>query len=129
MPNRPNATILTSDDEGYRIPSTDLRLIFHEVSKPIAMKDSLVILVQGLFSATERINAGGKIARESVGVISHKYGDVQIQMVGYRGQLWAFKAAQAFEGLATIGAKIGFYESTILVIEDRVGPIAKVDLA
>ena len=129
MPNRPNATALTSDGEGYRIPSTDLRLIFHEVSKPIAMKDSLVILVQSLFSATERINAGGKMARESIGVISHKYGDVQIQVVGFRDRLWAYKAAQAFEGLATIGANIGFYESTIIVVENRVGPIARIDLA
>ena len=129
MLNRLNVTDVISDRDGYRIPRTDLRLTFRQLSKPLDMRDSLVILVQVLFSATERINAGGKPATEAISVLSHKYGDVQIQVIGLRARLLPFKAAQALEGLATIGAKIGFYESTIIVVEDRIGTIGRIDFA
>ena len=129
MLNRSNTTDFIADNDGHRIPRTNLRIIFYERSKPLATKESLVLLVQGLFSATERINAGGKTASEPVSVLSHRYRDVQIQVIGFRGRLLPFRAAQAFEGLATIGAGLGFYESTLLVVDDVIGPIARIDLA
>lgn len=92
------------------------------------MSDALVLLIQGLFSATQQIQAGGTRAKAPVEAIGHKYRGVQVQMVGLRHRLTPFKAAQAFEGMATFGAMIGFYESSIFVVQDRKGPIARIDI-
>ena len=52
-------------------------------------------------------------------------------MVGYNDRLTPFKTAAIFEGMAVVGSKIGYYHSSITVVEDleyRVERIAKVDI-
>ena len=72
---------------------------------------------------------GGRVAKAPVDVISHRYRGVQVQIDGLSPRLSPFKAAQAFEGMAEYGASTGFYESSILVVQDGFGKIARIDFA
>ncbi|KAL8724164.1 MAG: hypothetical protein Q9166_008103 [cf. Caloplaca sp. 2 TL-2023] len=116
----------TSEGEAFRISDTDLILVFHPLKKPLSIKDILILLIESIFSATQKINAGGKAAADPVEVFAHKYGRVQMQVIGFRGLLGPYKCAEIFNGLATIGAKTGYYESSVTVYEDRLGAIALV---
>ena len=96
---------------------------------PITPKDSLLLLLQSLFSVTERVNAGGDDAKAPLEVFQHRYNVVQLQIVGLHDLLRPFDAAQIFEGIGLLGARFGYSERSMIVWEDKVGPIARIDIA
>ena len=75
----------------------------------------------------ERLNRGGTAATGAVDVFSHRYADVQLQIIGYRDLLTPFKIGQVVRGIAIMGEKEGYYLSTYYVLEDGLGRIARVD--
>ena len=91
-------------------------------------KDMLILLVESIFSATTKIHAGGEEADNPVEVFTHIYGRVQLQIVGFEDLLTPFKTAQIFEGMAAVGARIGYWYCTLSVLEDGKGKIAKIDI-
>ncbi|KAL8722200.1 MAG: hypothetical protein Q9181_007540, partial [Wetmoreana brouardii] len=109
----------------YRIRDTALSLVVISKSNPIIVIDTLLLLVECLYSATEKIKKGGREATDPVQVIQHKNGRVQIQMEGLHDHLNTWKSTQVFYGMATLGTKLGYWHSTFMVLEDRVGYIAK----
>ena len=92
------------------------------------MRDTLILLVESIFSATTKICAGGEEADNPVIVFTHIYGGVQLQIVGFEDLLTPFKTAQIFEGMAAVGPRIGYWYSTLSVLEDGKGKIAKIDI-
>ena len=71
---------------------------------------------------------GGAAATASVDVFSHRYADVQLQIVGYHDLLTPFKIAQVVRGIAIMGERKGYFYSTIYVLEERLGLIARADM-
>lgn len=49
-------------------------------------------------------------------------------MTGSGDHLTSWKSAQIFYGLAAYAAKVGYYHASYLVVEEKVGYIAKVDI-
>ncbi|KAL8889540.1 MAG: hypothetical protein Q9215_003194 [Flavoplaca cf. flavocitrina] len=122
-----NAPML-SRGQPYVIPKSDLILVLTPSKRSLIVKDTLLLLMESLFSATERIDAGGRSALDPVELFTHKHGYVQIQVIGYFEKLTPFKLAQVFMGMATVGARAGYYDSNIIVVEHNVGPIAQVHI-
>ena len=71
---------------------------------------------------------GGTDATAPVDIFTHRYANVQLQIVGYRDLLTPFKVAQVVRGIAIMGEHTDYYLSTFYVLEDRVGRIARVDI-
>ncbi|KAL8946100.1 MAG: hypothetical protein Q9222_007461, partial [Ikaeria aurantiellina] len=111
--DRLNTTEAAADLKGYKIRGTDLSIIFQRQFATTPVEDTLLLLIEALFSATEVINKGGKATREPVEVFTHLHGKVQMQIVGHYGRLTYFKCAQIFQGLAVVGEQIGYYQSTL----------------
>ncbi|KAL8838640.1 MAG: hypothetical protein Q9170_002048 [Blastenia crenularia] len=122
----PEETNLTNIiPQSYRLPGTDLTLVVEPRKRPLGVKDTLLLFIECLFSATRRINAGGQEAIDPVEVLSHKHGYTQIQLIGYHQQITPWKAAEIFQGMATVSAKAGYFDSETVVVQDRVGIIAR----
>ncbi|KAL8704155.1 MAG: hypothetical protein Q9201_002682 [Fulgogasparrea decipioides] len=124
----PNATDSAANYPSYKIQDTQLSLVLVSKSNPIIARDTLLLFVECIYSATERINKGGKEATDPVQVIQHKNGRVQIQMEGFHDHLDPWKSTQVFYGMATLGAKLGYWHSTFMVLEDQLGYIARIDI-
>lgn len=92
------------------------------------MRDTLILLIESLFAATTKIYAGGEEAHDPVLAFTHIHGRVQLQIIGIDDSLTPFKMAQIFEGMAAVGARIGYWYCTLLVLEDGVGKIARIDI-
>ncbi|KAL8980958.1 MAG: hypothetical protein Q9205_004109, partial [Flavoplaca limonia] len=86
-------TTITSG-QPYVIPKSDLILVLTPSKRSLIVKDTLLLLMESLFSATERIDAGGRSALDPVELFTHKHGYVQIQVIGYFEKLTPFKLAQ-----------------------------------
>ncbi|KAL8791245.1 MAG: hypothetical protein Q9213_000202 [Squamulea squamosa] len=110
----------------YLIRGSDLVIVVEPLKRPLGVRDTLVLLIESLFSATERINSGGREASEPVVVVTHKHGHVQLQAIGLHGLFTPFQVAQVLKGIANFGERAGFYESSMLVVQHGIGPIAKV---
>ncbi len=65
----------------------------------------MVLLVECLFSATERIHEGGRAATAPVEVFAHRHALVQLQVIGMQNMLTPFKMAEALVGIARIGVR------------------------
>lgn len=111
----------------YRIHDTSLFLLVESRSNPLDVKDTLLLLIEGVFSAPKRLDAGGDTAKEPVEVFTPLYGSAQLQLVGFGHRLTPFKVAAIFEGLTVVGAKSGYYQSAIMVV-GSCGRIAKIDI-
>lgn len=99
-----------------------------EESTPSDTKDTLLLLLESIFSVTQRIHAGGEVAEAPVEAFAHLYGRVQMQILGYHDLLTPFKMAQILQGMAIAGGTIGYRRSSVLVFEDGEGQIARVDI-
>ncbi|KAI4242027.1 MAG: hypothetical protein L6R40_004254 [Gallowayella cf. fulva] len=121
-----NATTLQA--QTYQIPDSDLYLVIDAQRRYLGMKDTLMLLFEALYSSTARIHEGGEKAEEPVEVFVHKRGWVQMQVVGYRDRLTPWKIAQLLAAMETLGGKGGFYEATVLLMQHKVGAVAKLHI-
>ncbi|CAL8584810.1 hypothetical protein XPA_010394 [Xanthoria parietina] len=122
----PELNTTNSLGQNFVIPESDLVLIINSAKRSLVVRDTLMLLIESVFSATKRLNAGPKEAADPVEVFSHKHGFAQIQVIGMHQALNSFKAAQVFAGMARYGERAGYYEANILVVQHRIGPIAQV---
>ncbi|KAL8811335.1 MAG: hypothetical protein Q9223_007552, partial [Gallowayella weberi] len=113
-----NASSL-SKVQTYHIPDSDLALIIENSRRFLGTKDSLILLLESLYSSTERIHAGGHEAAGPVEVFGHKHGNVQMQIVGINHRLTPWMVAQVVTAISTVGAKGGFFQSSMLIAQSQ----------
>ncbi|KAL8666620.1 MAG: hypothetical protein Q9168_007447 [Polycauliona sp. 1 TL-2023] len=121
-------TTLSGPQQSWVIPESDLVLIITRSKTPLGIRDTLLLLIEVLFSATQRQHDG---ASDIVEVISHKHGYTQLQVIGMFHKFTTYMAAQVFAGMAREMDKNrygGFYEASIMVVQHGVGPVARIDI-
>ncbi|KAL9577988.1 MAG: hypothetical protein Q9212_006010 [Teloschistes hypoglaucus] len=123
-----NSINTTVSGTRFKIPTTDLSLDIGRTLNPIDRSDSLILLAHSIYSAAERDHKGGPSARQPVEMYQFQYRTTQLQMEGIHDRLSSWKAAQIFYGLVVYGAKAGFHHTNFMVMQERVGYIAQVDI-
>ncbi|KAL8804449.1 MAG: hypothetical protein Q9182_002554 [Xanthomendoza sp. 2 TL-2023] len=110
----------------YHIPDSDLVLVIETYRRSLAVKDSLILLLESLYSSTERIHAGGREAVGPVEVFVHKRGRVQMQIEGIHQRLTPWMVAQVVTAMCSVGANGGFWEASMLIAQHSVLAVGKV---
>ncbi|KAI4250910.1 MAG: hypothetical protein L6R42_008579 [Xanthoria sp. 1 TBL-2021] len=126
---RPAALNTTAPNgQSYVIPESNLIIIVNRGKKLLGVEDTVLLLLESLFSATQRLHEGGKTASDPVEIFTHKHGFVQMQVIGMLDMLTPFKAAQVFAAMARIGERVGYFEASMVVVQHGVGPIAQIHI-
>ncbi|KAL8992542.1 MAG: hypothetical protein Q9169_007018 [Polycauliona sp. 2 TL-2023] len=122
--------LITADPntQSWVIPNSDLVLLIQPTKRPLGVRDTLILLIEVLFSATRRINVDPRGGSEPVELITHIHKYSQIQVIGMLGKFNVYMAAQVFAALARFGERNGYYESSMMVVQHGVGPIAQIDM-
>ncbi|KAL9591896.1 MAG: hypothetical protein Q9179_007265 [Wetmoreana sp. 5 TL-2023] len=76
-------------------------------SESLSPTETLILLVESVYAAAEKVHEGGRSATDPVDIFQHKTPHVQLQVEGFHSDLEPWTLAQIFKGMSEFGSRIG----------------------